>query len=368
MKSLKKLIVPLIILVAVGIAYLGAKKIAEKAEALDTEPIPTEYTVLDIDASEIKSVAFKSGDCDISIDCSNDYYYLSSDRTFPLNQTAAKYFIEAVTDLTSTVAINGTDNMAEYGLDKPQATVTVVSSKGTDVIKVGSFNKYSSSYYCSLNGENTVCSLPEDFLDSFNYSLDDLIVNETVTKPTNGISDVIKISVEKPEETLEYRFVKGTDDELDEEGNVVTEGTDDSFDLYDADGNLVGDATEKAGNIYNAVVGSSYNEWIDYGVTEEDELDKYGLLNPAYRVIITYNEEVTISSDDSSSSITKIVEKTSALLIGNRIQTEESVESETADTPEEGENESPEYDRYVLIDGGKIVYVLSEKTLEDILG
>lgn len=368
MKSVRKLIVPLIILVIAVAAYFIATGIARKADRSEETVPQTGITVFSGDGAEIKTVSFKSEKYDVAIEKSEERYYLASDRGFPLNQTTAGYFFSAASEITGSGSIDGKGRLAEYGLEEPQATVTVGTSDGTIVISVGDYNKYSGSYYCRLNDGDMVYLLSSDFLGSFEYTLDDLFVHEKIEKPSNGISDVVRITVESDGGILEYRYVPGIEAETDEDGNEITAAVDARFDLYNPDGQLAGEATETGEKIYDAVFGSSLTDWVDYNVTEEEKLEKYGLKSPFRTVTVYYTATVDVTADDNSSTVTKVVEKSVSMLIGDRVQKEEPLPEQTEEPSDTTESEEPfEYDRYVKLADGRIVYVLAESGLEGIL-
>ncbi|MBO4770413.1 MAG: hypothetical protein J5563_06505 [Clostridia bacterium] len=76
-----------------------------------------------------------------------------------------------------------------------------------------------------------------------------------------------------------------------------------------------------------------------------------------------------MTADDNSSTVTKVVEKSVSMLIGDRVQTTEPSSDQTGDSTDAEEPEELfDYDRYVKLADGKIVYVLTESELEGVLG
>ena len=98
----------------------------------------------------------------------------------------------------------------------------------------------------------------------------------------------------------------------------------------------------------------------------------YGLAEPAVKVTVRYEDTVIIAGDENTSNVTQVLEKVMGFLIGDLLPAE-NTDSETAETEETAETAEPaEADateeeskpqRYFMLEGGKIVYILDEANL-----
>lgn len=97
----------------------------------------------------------------------------------------------------STVASVG-GNMADFGLDKPRATVKVTYTDNTTAtIRVGNAADGGAGTYVALSEDNNVFLVADDAVDSFLYSVLDMISYEITSKSDNVENDsfsVIEIS------------------------------------------------------------------------------------------------------------------------------------------------------------------------------
>ena len=372
MKSLKKLIIPGVILVVAVAALLIAVGISRREEQnapSDTAPADGKISLFEFSSDLVSRVSYISEKGEVSVDKDGEKYYLTSDRTFPLDQEVGASLVNDAIGLTAKGSIPPTGEEAEYGLDDPGKSVVVtLKNGGRTTVSVGAFNPYSDVWYVRIDGGGAIYLLETDITDCFEMSLDDMIKNETFTVPPSGLSSVSSVALDySGRDDVVYTRVPGTDEVKDEDGNVITPAVPDGFTKKTGDGEPDGSdaASEEGRSVYEELTGIKLDRWYAYGVTE-DELDGYGLDPDGLfcRATVAYTEKVTTTSGESSSSVTVDVEKSSVLLIGNTVAFEDEQDGE-----EDGQSDPDDYEelRYVMIDGGSIVYVVPAEDIALIL-
>lgn len=383
-KRTGKLIALLAVLAVAVAAYFVASAIAKREESRNDTPDETKISIIDKETTDLVSVTIKAAGSDYTVGQSDGKYTLKDDADFPLDQDRAKDIAAAVTSVSADrkVADTGADS-SEYGLDSPLYTVTAKYSGGAEMtFRIGSYNRHTDSYYMSIAGEDTVYLVSKTMTSPLGYTMKDLIVNETLTEPDEKFSALTGIKVAFSDGTG-FRYALVRDESGDDE---------DTWALSLLDGTAIkGDFSKEAEALYDALFGYKPTDWVAYGVKTDEQLKEYGLDAPYAEITIDYNDTVVITPDDNSASVTKIVEKTLTVRIGNLVPadsepddetgTSEPAESETgAETiADSGETEGtsaadddvPDDEtaekRYFIFDSGKIVYISKISDLSAVL-
>lgn len=379
-KRTGKLIALLAVLAVAVAAYFVASAIAKREESRNDIPDETKISIIDKETTDLVSVKIKAAGSDYTVGQSDGKYTLKDDADFPLDQDRAKDIAAAVTSVSADrkVADTGADS-SEYGLDSPLYTVTAKYSGGAEMtFRIGSYNRHTDSYYMSIAGEDTVYLVSKTMTSPLGYTMKDLIVNETLTEPDEKFSALTGVKVAFSDGTgFRYSLVS------DESGDA-----EDTWALSLLDGTAIkGDFSKEAEALYDALFGYKPTDWVAYGVKTDEQLKEYGLDAPYAEITIDYNDTVVITPDDNSASVTKIVEKTLTVRIGNLVPADsesddETVTSEPAEsgtTTDSGETEgtsvadddAPDDEtaekRYFIFDSGKIVYISKISDLSAVL-
>lgn len=379
-KRTGKLIALLAVLAVAVAAYFVASAIAKREESRNDIPDETKISIIDKETTDLVSVKIKAAGSDYTVGQSDGKYTLKDDADFPLDQDRAKDIAAAVTSVSADrkVADTGADS-SEYGLDSPLYTVTAKYSGGAEMtFRIGSYNRHTDSYYMSIAGEDTVYLVSKTMTSPLGYTMKDLIVNETLTEPDEKFDALTGVKVAFSDGTgFRYSLVS------DESGDA-----EDTWALSLLDGTAIkGDFSKEAEALYDALFGYKPTDWVAYGVKTDEQLKEYGLDAPYAEITIDYNDTVVITPDDNSASVTKIVEKTLTVRIGNLVpadsepddETGTSEPAESGTTADSGETEgtsaadddAPDDEtaekRYFIFDSGKIVYISKISDLSAVL-
>ncbi len=379
-KRTGKLIALLAVLAVAVAAYFVASAIAKREESKNDTPDETKISIIDKETTDLVSVTIKAAGSDYTVGQSDGKYTLKDDADFPLDQDRAKDIAAAVTSVSADrkVADTGADS-SEYGLDSPLYTVTAKYSGGAEMtFRIGSYNRHTDSYYMSIAGEDTVYLVSKTMTSPLGYTMKDLIVNETLTEPDEKFSALTGIKVAFSDGTG-FRYALVRDESGDDE---------DTWALSLLDGTAIkGDFSKEAEALYDALFGYKPTDWVAYGVKTDEQLKEYGLDAPYAEITIDYNDTVVITPDDNSASVTKIVEKTLTVRIGNLVPADSEPDDETgtsapAESETTADNGEPEgtsaadddvpddetaEKRYFIFDSGKIVYISKISDLSAVL-
>ncbi|MBQ8584940.1 MAG: DUF4340 domain-containing protein, partial [Butyricicoccus sp.] len=205
----------------------------------------------------------------------------------------------------------------------------------------GDYNKHADAYYCDM-GDGAVYLIDAAYLDAFDYTMKDLLQDELITKPKKGLSAVTAFKLAfRDGSGFTYTFTKTEADEAAESTDAAETAPAELWVKTLLDGTVVeGDFTKQAEALYKELFEAKLDAWADYNVTGAQRLGEFGLAEPAVTVTVRYTEEVTIAGDDSTSSVTKEVEKVVGFLIGDAAPSEK--EDEPADSESSADTAAPE--------------------------
>ena len=294
-------------------------------------------TFIDKTESEVSRVTFSKngGGSEFTLVKSGGTYVLEADNEFPLDLSAVKFMLNAVAKIVFERRIDPEGNdLEEYGLTNPHTVITAVYTDGAKVeLKLGNYNKYSESYYCTI-GDSFVYLLVTDFSEAFDYEFTDLLFDDYAETPQNGFSSLTDIEISADGKTV-----------------ILSANEDGSWSKRDANGNVVeGNFASDASSMYKECYLGTVDEWVAYNASSDDVRDIYGLKGPNIRILFKHIETKTVESEGSA-SITKDYEKTTVFLIGNVVDDEQSQES---------------IERYFMFGDGSIVYIKAESDFKTV--
>ena len=101
-------------------------------------------------------------------DSKSDWVY-QQDPSLELVQDAVTGMLSTATAVsTDQIVAENLDQAAEFGLDDPSFTVTMVLKDGTvKTLYLGSVNAMTSDYYASVEGDGQIFTLNQDFYNAF---------------------------------------------------------------------------------------------------------------------------------------------------------------------------------------------------------
>ncbi|MEA4832859.1 MAG: DUF4340 domain-containing protein [Oscillospiraceae bacterium] len=264
---MKKKIITLVILVVVvgafSIIYAVLSNSEQPADTGETDTGSSKIMLADFDYINICKIEYVSQTETLSFEKDTDKWYLSSDRSFPLDTTAVTAMATAIASIGAErfVEENPSD-ISQYGFDHPNYTIKITYSDGTNyTYLIGDYNLFNACNYFMVDGSGKVYMVLSALSDYFNHTLKDLAVLDTI--PTFD-----------SEKAVAFRLSSGTDSE-----NDIT--------ITDSD---------KVAAMYKLFTTINTGNYYDYN-TEDNELSTYSLSKENRKTITFLYGDV--SSDKS---------------------------------------------------------------------
>ncbi len=281
MKSVKNLLVPFIIMIALLIGVIIYLVVSANG---NTEPSDNSSGQIDIayfHTSDINTLSVYNNETQytsviqFTVDSNGytQYQFVGNDI-----QTGEKYsqvriseYVEALTYYSGYAKVSTTSNLAEYGLDNPRYTITVNCLNGS-VTTVYLGNKSPDGKYCYMyfSGSDVIYSISSTKLDYAEKTAIDFLDSISINIDYDNLKTV--------------HFDRSTDNMVLDAKAVKNAAGLIEFDVYSP---YEHDTSSYFSNLVYMITQLTISEYID--ISDADK-SKYGLDNPAYHFILTTND------------------------------------------------------------------------------
>ena len=199
MKKNKTLLILLGVLIVLLAAYFALKawnrQQAEKDEESDA------VVVTQIDPAEIKAISYDIGDGERAFEKRDGTWIYTPDADFPLDQSVPETIAEDMGQLKADRELVDGDELADYGLEEPDYTVTLTEADGT-VTEIKFGNTVDDYYYVSLVDSGTLYTVPSNAADNLSQSLNDMAQFDDY--PSIGSGNLKKVVITSGETSTVY--------------------------------------------------------------------------------------------------------------------------------------------------------------------
>ena len=263
MKQKKTMIIMVIILAALLAMYGGMKAWNSHSEK-QKKAKEKEETVSLLDVKNLKAFSYESGDSKMSFSKEDGEWIYDADDGVRLNQSTIKSTAKEIAGLTAVRELKDPDEKSDYGLDKPDYTITYTAKDGSEgTIVIG--DAAGDNYYAMTKNSDSVYTIAGTLVSDLTFDLSSLTENDTVPSISSG--NLKKVEVTQNGETT----------------------------TYDSENE---DQAEDVAAVAGGLGAATLSEAADYSVDDAD-LAGYGL-DETSRITV----EVTYTSDDEDQTMT----------------------------------------------------------------
>lgn len=344
----KRLLILVGVLAVVCAAAFLATRVQEQQEQVEASG----ETVLAIDAGNVASLAWTSGEAEYAFHKDGTWLY-DADEAFPVSAEALEELLAPFSSFNAAFVIRDVTDYAQYGLEEPECTIEIGTADASYTIALGDMSAMDDQRYVSI-GDGNVYLAVTDPMDAFAVELSDLIDNDEIpqmdTVTTLSLTGAVEESI---------AYVEAGGPSYSDEDVYFLQSGEESLPL---DTDLVEDYL---GEIRSLVL----TDYATYNATEI-ELASFGLNDPALIVTVEYEQQDEAAEEGAEPETTA---GTLALHIGRvEEEAEESAEEtdaaaeeteESAEDAQDGEEtaqEDVQYAYYLRVGDSQIVYNLSD--------
>lgn len=337
----KRLLILVGVLAVVCAAAFLATRVQEQQEQVEASG----ETVLAIDAGNVASLAWTSGEAEYAFHKDETWIY-DADEAFPVSAEALEELLAPFSSFNAAFVIRDVTDYAQYGLEEPECTIEIGTAEASYAIALGDMSAMDDQRYVSI-GDGNVYLAVTDPMDAFAVELSDLIDNDEIPQMDTVTALSLTGAVE---ESIAY--VEAGGPSYSDEDVYFLQSGEESLPLNT---DLVEDYL---GGIRDLVL----TDYATYNATEI-ELASFGLNDPALTVTVEYEQQAEAAEEGAEPETTA---GTLALHIGRVEEAEESAEEtdaaaeETEESAEDISQEEAQYAYYLRVGDSQIVYNLSD--------
>ena len=331
----KRLLILVGVLAVVCAAAFLATRVQEQQEQVEASG----ETVLAIDAGNVASLAWTSGEAEYAFHKDGTWIY-DADEAFPVNAEALEELLAPFSSFNAAFVIRDVTDYAQYGLEEPECTIEIGTAEASYTIALGDMSAMDDQRYVSI-GDGNVYLAVTDPMDAFAVELSDLIDNDEIPQMDTVTALSLTGAVE---ESIAY--VEAGGPSYSDEDVYFLQSGEESLPL---DTDLVEDYL---GGIRDLVL----TDYATYNATEI-ELASFGLNDPALTVTVEYEQQAEAVEEGAEPETTA---GTLALHIGRVEEAAEESAEETAESAEDISQEEAQYAYYLRVGDSQIVYNLSD--------
>ena len=158
----------------------------EEVEAAETE------VIFSLDSDAATSLSWTHEGETLRFENSGGSWVYAGDEDFPLDVSYINTMLGELEELTSSKTIEAPDDLAEYGLDEPECSISVTAEAET-TIDIGGETSLDGLRYVSI-GDGNVYLVSSDLLTNFSCGLYDLVSKEAIP----DMSDLVALPSKPP--------------------------------------------------------------------------------------------------------------------------------------------------------------------------
>lgn len=282
----------------------------QNTETADTQE-DTSVTIFTLEDTDVTALSWTWDGETVELEREDELWCYAPDPSFPLDDSQMEVMLSDLTELKADKTIEAPEDLSQYGLEEPAATVTVTTgTEGERQILLGDETGMGGSVYCDV-GDGNVYLVDEAVLDDFCYGLYDLVEKETIP----AMNDILKVTIQAGTRNLELDY-------LEDSGLAYS---DEYVWFLNQEGSYVTLDTELTESFLGNITDLSWGTCVDYKAQED--LSQYGLEEPAAVVTIDYIEttrQETNETDEDGNTVYETVqeEKSFVLELGSYVDSD----------------------------------------------
>ena len=179
-KQRMQLIILLAVLVLLVVGLFGLKKYNQMQEEAPEEAI--KEVIVDITAEDITALSYEYEGQTYSFEKEEDTWYALGDYSLNIDQDTIAFILGNIAPLEATETIENVTDMEQYGLATDMRMFSLSSATDVYTFYIGDFNSMASAYYICKPSDNKIYMVDSLIVNSFNYTLEDLVVVEEMVE------------------------------------------------------------------------------------------------------------------------------------------------------------------------------------------
>ena len=277
-----------IIILAAVFACLIAVIAIEKAAVRHVDKINTiDEIITDISPDDVTAISLKTADGTLALSLEDGTWQDSSDAAFPIDQDTVSDFLSHFESIHACFVIDDVADYSPYGLEDPEATVTLtIADADPLIVDLGGYSTMDSQRYVGI-GDDKAYLVEDDLMEYVSVDRNAFMLNDTPPE----ITTITDISIQGANDLHIFR-----DEEL------VCDYNDYSDWFIELDGVNYPLSDSNARTLVQNINGIGFTDYTTYTASSED-LSSYGLTDPS-AITITITGKANDGDDAELNSYT----------------------------------------------------------------
>lgn len=181
-QKIQMLVIVVILLLCI-VAYFLATRYAKQQEQRDKDSeTQGQVNLTVIDPDDVDAFSYIADGTTYSYTKNKDTWTCENDTSLKMDADSIATLLGNLKKITAAEAIDDYDSIADYGLDQPQNTITVICGNETTTIDIGDYNEMLQEYYIKISGDDKIYLVDSTLKDAFSKKPDTMVQQEESTE------------------------------------------------------------------------------------------------------------------------------------------------------------------------------------------
>lgn len=177
-QKIQMILILVVLVLCIGAYFLVshmAKQEEQKEKDSETEG---QTTIAKIDADKIDAFSYEVDGKTYSYTKDGDEWKYDDDNSLQLDADNINTMLGKLNGVIALETLDSYDSLSDYGLDKPQNTITVSVGNKTTTFYIGDYNDMVSEYYLKMEGDDSIYLVDSTLKDAFSKTANSLVKEE----------------------------------------------------------------------------------------------------------------------------------------------------------------------------------------------
>lgn len=340
-KRKKKNAITMVSLLLVLAALIGVYVwYSNKKSADSSSDASSKISLAKLDTSKVTAVHYKTKNADLNLVLDNGVWKSKEEPDRPISQDNVTSMLKTISKITAYKKLSdSSENLSDYGLDNPSSYIQATRKDGSTVtLKLGSTTVDGKGSYALVNNNKNVYLVDVSYSSGLSFTDSDM--TQVAKAPSITAANIYYIKIDN-RKGKDVELKENTSGGLDNSGSNLY-----NWEILQPYGKGYTAVSSNITTLQSNYTSFEYQSCVDYKGTN---LGKYGLDKPKASIEISYYKTSSTTSPTptgTASGNAKKIRKSYKIYVGNQ-------------------DDNGDY--YVMVDGSKEVYTMSQTTVDTML-
>lgn len=184
-QKIQMILILVVLVLCIGAYFLVSHMAKQEEQKQKDSETGGQTTIVEIDADKVDAFSYEVDGKTYACTRDGDDWKYDDDNSLQLDVNSINTMLEKLNGVIALETLDSYDSLSDYGLDKPQNTISVTVGDKTTTFYIGDYNDMVSEYYLKMEGDDAVYLVDSTLKDTFSKTVDTLVKEEdTETEKT----------------------------------------------------------------------------------------------------------------------------------------------------------------------------------------